>query len=88
MTDKDKLDAPYMPSALLADIRKRKDGHWSWSNKKALDKIYERDRFIRAESAQKAREEAANRFCSSCPGKDDGMCAECLDRAIILSDKE
>ena len=43
---------------------------------------------IRAESADQARKEAADRFCSSCPGKDDGMCAECLDRAVILSDKE
>ena len=60
ITDKEKLDAPYMPSALLCDIRKRKDGHWSWSNKKALDKIYERDRFIRSESAGHARKEAAD----------------------------
>lgn len=59
ITDKEILDAPYMPSALLRDIRNRKNGHWSWSNKKALDKIYERDRFIRREAAEQARKEAA-----------------------------
>ena len=58
ITDKDRLDAPYMPSALLTAIRRRSGGHWGWSNKKALDKIYERDKFIRAESAEQARKEA------------------------------
>ena len=29
---------------------------------------------IRAESAEQARKEAAERFCASCPGKEDGMC--------------
>lgn len=39
----------------------------------------------RAESAEQARKEAADRFCASCHGKEDGMCGECPDRAVILN---
>jgi hypothetical protein len=40
---------------------------------------------IRAESAEQARKEAADRLCDSCHGKEDGMCGECPDRAVILN---
>ena len=32
-----------------------------------------------------AKVEAADRFCASCPGKEDGMCGQCSDRAAILN---
>lgn len=88
MTEKDKLDAPYMPSVLLADIRKRKNGHWGWSNKKAIDKIYERDRFIRAESADQARKEAAERVAYAWREHGEDITLRIIHAAILSTVNE